>query len=350
MVVADASELLNHLRERLTYDAAAGAFYRKAGFTGVTPGERLGSPGSQKRQAVFLGKRYQTDHLVWLWETGDLPTGTLTHLNGDDLDDRFSNLKLGRRALSVDEGRQAAAFLAKAESRFGTRFVVVSFERQGGIAQATLICPDHGEFSRDAAGFLVSKYGCPRCRSEQCQAARRTTPEQKLERQLAYQRAHRDVYRGSTQRMRERIKKTEPERWAAILQEQNIRAKAWAKTDKGRTKGRLDRQNRRARLKALPSVGVTAEQWEAICDAHRSDAGDVCCKYCKKPCRPTMEHVVPIARGGRHEPSNVVPACRSCNSSKCDQLVSEWPRAALLLASEELLVLVTLTEEHLGAG
>lgn len=31
---------------------------------------------------------------------------------------------------------------------------------------------------------------------------------------------------------------------------------------------------------------------------------------------PTLDHVVPLARGGHHEPDNVQLACHSCNSQK----------------------------------
>ncbi len=51
------------------------------------------------------------------------------------------------------------------------------------------------------------------------------------------------------------------------------------------------------------------------------------CAYCSRPAT-TQDHVVPLSRGGRHEIANVVPACKSCNSSKRDKLVSEWQEAA----------------------
>ena len=43
------------------------------------------------------------------------------------------------------------------------------------------------------------------------------------------------------------------------------------------------------------------------------------CHYCGKtvpPAELTMDHVVPVARGGRSERGNVVPCCRACNASK----------------------------------
>jgi 5-methylcytosine-specific restriction endonuclease McrA len=38
----------------------------------------------------------------------------------------------------------------------------------------------------------------------------------------------------------------------------------------------------------------------------------------------TMDHLVPVARGGKSTPGNVVPACRDCNSRKKYLLPIEW--------------------------
>ncbi|MFB3108032.1 MAG: HNH endonuclease [Candidatus Binatia bacterium] len=43
------------------------------------------------------------------------------------------------------------------------------------------------------------------------------------------------------------------------------------------------------------------------------------CHYCGQkmpPNRLSMDHVVPLARGGKSTRGNVVTACRSCNQSK----------------------------------
>jgi hypothetical protein len=40
------------------------------------------------------------------------------------------------------------------------------------------------------------------------------------------------------------------------------------------------------------------------------------CSYCGLECVPTIDHVVPRSRGGDDTPSNLVVACRSCNSRK----------------------------------
>ena len=43
------------------------------------------------------------------------------------------------------------------------------------------------------------------------------------------------------------------------------------------------------------------------------------CYYCKRKFKPdglTMDHIVPLARGGRSAKGNVVSCCKECNSEK----------------------------------
>jgi len=51
------------------------------------------------------------------------------------------------------------------------------------------------------------------------------------------------------------------------------------------------------------------------------------CYFCGRKVLPkelTMEHVVPIIRGGKSSKGNVVPACKECNSKKKYLLPLEW--------------------------
>jgi 5-methylcytosine-specific restriction protein A len=55
--------------------------------------------------------------------------------------------------------------------------------------------------------------------------------------------------------------------------------------------------------------------------------GEGRCHYCGAEVPPkelTMDHVVPIARGGRTDRGNVVPCCKECNNTKRDLLPVEW--------------------------
>ena len=58
----------------------------------------------------------------------------------------------------------------------------------------------------------------------------------------------------------------------------------------------------------------------------RRRAGGVC-HYCGKKFPPralTMDHLVPLIRGGRSTKGNLVPACKECNTKKKHQLAFEF--------------------------
>lgn len=51
------------------------------------------------------------------------------------------------------------------------------------------------------------------------------------------------------------------------------------------------------------------------------------CHYCGKkfPAKElTMDHIVPIARGGKSTKINVAPCCKACNTDKKSRLLMEW--------------------------
>ncbi|MEF3168183.1 MAG: HNH endonuclease [Deltaproteobacteria bacterium] len=51
------------------------------------------------------------------------------------------------------------------------------------------------------------------------------------------------------------------------------------------------------------------------------------CFYCGRKVTPTeltMDHIVPISRGGKSEKNNLVPCCKECNSKKKYLLPMEW--------------------------
>lgn len=51
------------------------------------------------------------------------------------------------------------------------------------------------------------------------------------------------------------------------------------------------------------------------------------CAYCGATGGPVQKDcVLPISRGGRYTLLNVVPACASCNASKCNDEVTGWLR------------------------
>lgn len=75
-----------------------------------------------------------------------------------------------------------------------------------------------------------------------------------------------------------------------------------------------------ARRRQRKLTGETCEVTER--DLRRLYASP--CIYCGSTSRIEADHVIPIARGGRHSIGNLAPACRSCNAAKRDKLITEW--------------------------
>ena len=51
------------------------------------------------------------------------------------------------------------------------------------------------------------------------------------------------------------------------------------------------------------------------------------CHYCGQKFSPkelTLDHIVPVGRGGRSSKGNCVPACKECNNQKKHLLPMEW--------------------------
>lgn len=97
---------------------------------------------------------------------------------------------------------------------------------------------------------------------------------------------------------------------------------------------------RRSRRVAASGSDLTDAEWTRILDAW------ACCAYCggdgaalQKDC------VLPISRGGRYTLENVVPACRSCNASKCNDEVTSWMRRRRLDEPAFLLRWATIVRE-----
>jgi endogenous inhibitor of DNA gyrase (YacG/DUF329 family) len=73
-----------------------------------------------------------------------------------------------------------------------------------------------------------------------------------------------------------------------------------------RASGGLNRQQRQRLLRAWQIRGTP-------------------CTWCDSPA-DTVDHTIPITRGGTSHEGNLVPACRRCNSSRRDRLVIEWTK------------------------
>jgi 5-methylcytosine-specific restriction protein A len=81
----------------------------------------------------------------------------------------------------------------------------------------------------------------------------------------------------------------------------------------------------------VKAQNLRASQW------WKNQLGRSLCYHCEgrfHPSELTMDHLMPIARGGRSEKTNVVPSCKDCNTKKGYKTRAEIVLEALKLDSD----------------
>ncbi|EMJ5875358.1 HNH endonuclease [Clostridioides difficile] len=104
------------------------------------------------------------------------------------------------------------------------------------------------------------------------------------------------------------------------------RVKEWNESNKEKSKNLKIRSYhiREARKRLLLNT-YTKNEWEECKKYFNNEHGVVECAYCGKEIKKvTQEHFIPISKGGNYTRDNIIPACGSCNSSKCDKTFEEW--------------------------
>ncbi len=94
---------------------------------------------------------------------------------------------------------------------------------------------------------------------------------------------------------------------------------------------------------------LSDEQWAALRKAWGG------CASCGAVGRPLQRDcVLALSRGGRYTLTNIVPACASCNASKCNQEVTTWLRRKGLderaFLASHIRVLASLDAYRGGSG
>lgn len=91
-------------------------------------------------------------------------------------------------------------------------------------------------------------------------------------------------------------------------------------TEAGRIANAERAARRRARIRGADVLDLDlSRDWTAILAEYGGR-----CVYCGAGEDLTVDHDVPLSRGGAHSRRNVVPACLPCNSSKSDSTGAEY--------------------------
>lgn len=133
-----------------------------------------------------------------------------------------------------------------------------------------------------------------------CKSAewRASNPERSREQGRRYRRRHPERSRQSTRQWRAR----NPERVAA-------QTRAWFEDNPG-ARG-IYNHRRDDRVKDADHLSVL--EWQILVEQYGGR-----CAYCGAETQLTIDHRIPLSRGGSNTISNVLPACRRCNARKHD--------------------------------
>ncbi len=105
--------------------------------------------------------------------------------------------------------------------------------------------------------------------------------------------------------------------WGRLNKEKRKIAKdKWRAKNKERTNF-LTKRYQYKRKNAEGSI--TWQEWKAIVSGQT-------CAYCNKFPATSVDHVVPLSRGGTNNKDNLLPVCISCNSKKGSKTLFEYDR------------------------
>jgi hypothetical protein len=157
----------------------------------------------------------------------------------------------------------------------------------------------------------------------QCHASR--DPEEVRAYRHAHYLANKEAYRERRQRWLEENAERAAEysrqyaRENAEATRERVRLWREANPERARELTRATANRRRARLQG-GDPDLTLKQWLDILADFQGH-----CAYCERNDLPlVMEHMTPLARGGRHTASNVVPSCQPCNARKHTKTALEF--------------------------
>lgn len=173
-----------------------------------------------------------------------------------------------------------------------------------------------------AYGRSYHRQNYPRLRRQKVAYARARYAEKRAER-LAWVAENRPLLQLLRRRRRaaaERHKQDLIRAWRAANRDQvNAQATAWrrANPDKIRIRNLAHKHRRRALKRGAGGSGIDRAAAVVIWGGR--------CAYCGCVLvHPTLDHIIPLSRGGDNHPENLAPACAGCNASKSSRLLAEW--------------------------
>ena len=159
--------------------------------------------------------------------------------------------------------------------------------------------------ARDAAYYKANRESRKAWQSEYRNADKERTKQQKANHYL---------------RHKEYLKKKQ----AQWYRDNKERASEWNKAYRQTVKGRAVIMQGNAKRRALKK-GCEVADCTALITEWRSST--VVCYLCGKTILGSkchIDHIIPLSKGGKHEPKNIAPTCPPCNMSKGSKMLQDF--------------------------
>ena len=144
------------------------------------------------------------------------------------------------------------------------------------------------------------------------------------ERITEYNKMYRDTHKEKIQKHREEHRDDAKKYYQDHKDKLNKYSAIYQQTPKGKIAIK-NTHHKRSQLKnkTAKKDQPTAEQWEKIIDSQGGRCAICKCEFMDSNL-PTMDHIVPLSKGGSHSSDNLQALCVSCNSSKHDTIDYEY--------------------------
>jgi len=199
------------------------------------------------------------------------------------------------------------------------------------------------EFSPSASSKLGVRSCCKSCNALSTASYRARNPSYSAEYSKKYRAANPERVKANNKKFREQNPNYAKDYHSQYRELENLRSRKnyWSDPAKQSLRKKLERQQNPAKFKErnrkyalsnrnkLNEKAARRRSLKANAKTYALSKKEIhklynsACIFCGKPSE-TMEHLIPLVRGGSHGIGNLAPACGSCNYSKAGRTVMEW--------------------------
>ena len=203
------------------------------------------------------------------------------------------------------------------------------------------------EFSRDRSARDGFQSACKECRRLVVQKWRQQNPDKvraysrkyQQENAAARREYNRQRRRNNAEAVRQQKREWRKKNLEVVLEQERERLRRWRSLNRERDRAAQRRREAAFRLdfpqRAREKSRQSKQRWRArkrdgqgfrvVAKDVRRLASDTCVA-----CGLTadsLDHIIPLSRGGSHGVGNLAAMCRTCNSSKGAKTMTEWRKA-----------------------